>query len=320
MQNKIPTSHTLSSTKLPEAIIEACAEIQKRAQESVDPTQISYISLPPRDEIFKLEENYNDDTIISLIFRWIINVCQIIEDSEGNAYSVPIRPENIREKLEFNEIIADIVLYQVISWCQDRKLTYQDDRRSDFWENIWPHNCRIFSQGTYSIFDILWDIKAIPLHQIEARFYEDLKYIFSYESSEDRSLQDFVDFDAAMGDEMKDRILKNTTKLLDRYQWTEWKKLFHTQYAQAGTPYQQKAWDFIKNLSDKEDLWYKHELQDYENLITTLTNIKIFFEENYETVFSSLDFIKEDARVKFRFHLSQAWGYLKKIFFPKKLI
>jgi len=302
--------------KLPQDVIDACREIWDKVCKASDPTKISHIWVPNRRK-YKLDTKYEDEIIISLIFRWIINVCEVVQDWENNTFSIPINPEQVEERLEYNEIIADILLYQVLSWCQDRKLIYQDDYRSDFWEHIWPHNCRIFPQGTYSIFDIVWTFPKIPRNQVEAVFYYELRYLFWYDDNESRSLQDFFDTDLAMAEKMKDRILKNARKLLERYEWEGGKKFFLTQCAQASFPYNSKPWSFIKGLSEKEDFWYDGELEIYDNLVFSLTNIITVFEEWYYDLFSSKEFIREDCRNKFRYHIWKAWEYFKRFYIPK---
>ena len=105
-------------------------------------------------------------------------------------------------------MIADIILYQVLTGCSDRKIQLQDDPRTQTNEWIVPHNCRIFSQGTYSIFDIEGTFEKVEKDEVEELMYYHLKYLFSEYEIEARDFQEHIDGEIAFGETMIQRILK----------------------------------------------------------------------------------------------------------------
>ena len=88
-----------------------------------DPTITSHL-LPPDEQINykvtfdkELDSKYSwqNEMLTSLIFRGVLNVNQVLILSESEMVKIPFNLDNITQKLSLQEIVADIVLYQMLS-------------------------------------------------------------------------------------------------------------------------------------------------------------------------------------------------------------
>lgn len=267
-----------------------------------DPTKVTFLYPPEwqhnyEDELFRLNEK-SIEIFTSLIFNWILNVSQILDAWGKKRISIPINPEFVDEKLSFLEILSDIVLYQLITWEDDRWIHLTNDKRTKNWEYIKSHNCIIFSKGTYSIFDIYKFIHKIPKDEVFKKIFLNIRELYSNDFF---TRDDFYFLLCAWFDDeiWKNnffwRMLLKVNEFLERYDWDEWKKFFLRQKAHSVN----SDW-MPSQLNEKEDFWYDKDEEEYENLIFTLKNIKEVISQDdmkevaMEYLYSDFNFVKND--------------------------
>jgi hypothetical protein len=268
-----------------------------------DETKFSYISLPNKIN-YKRDVKIQDEILFSLVCKWILNVCQLIEDESWDVYSIPLNPKNVEEKIEIEEILADLSLAELLSWdTWDRSIIPGNDYRSKSWENITGNNLRIYHSWIYSIFDFddttLWNIKykeiLAKLWESITNLYWDYNDLIAYPSY-------FINV-WLLSELYWNRILKKVEEFLKRYDSVEWKNLFLAQIRQSVKPRQfapQRVNDILWNA---KDFWYKKDEEKYENFIKTLKRLKAIFSKNnkaLEKYISSKKFSEEEIRKKIR--------------------
>ena len=244
-----------------------------------DPTITSYL-LPPDEQVNykvtfdkELDSKYSwqNEMLTSLIFRGVLNVNQVLIMSETEMVKIPFNSDNITQKLSLQEIVADIVLYQILSWDNDRKIKYTEDARDISWETIKWHNCIIYSKWTYSIFDVYLFNTAIEKNDVISSIIDNI-----IELTEENwlcvseSLEDFLY--PLRWEEDKSfffRIRKQSDKLYSMYSWKEGKALFIRQIAKSESMWKNPH----AHISDNEDVIYDKDIEEYDRFILNLENI-----------------------------------------------
>ncbi len=271
--------------ELSQEVIDACKIIWDRAAKVADPTKFSHISLLDnwihyrrfygKKNRPKATMDLKNEVLVAHICRWIINVCELVEDA-GEYYSIPIYPENITKRMDFIQIIWDLSLLSILfEWNNpDRWIIPRDDTRSKTNENITAGNCRIFQNGSYSVFDVLYkDVWILDIDKIPHYFLEILSALYTVEDLEIfSSIESFRESWILDGDFWK-HILNKCTEFLDQYWWEEGYYLFKAQMIKV-------KWNSHFILSDCEKKYY--------NFMTNLRNIHKVFSKDICAVFSYL--------------------------------
>jgi hypothetical protein len=274
-----------------------------------DPTKATYIH-PPEDqynypkstEIWIGRKYSQIETFTSLMCNWVLNVSQILNIWNDEKISIPINPELVKEKLSFQEILSDIVLYQLITWEDDRILIPTSCAKN--WKYVNFHNCEIFHSWTYSIFDIYDFWPRISKDEVLNEIITNIRYLYRNDFMDDLDIFECLFIEPDENNFINiwkkgffQRMLWKVDEFLERYEWEEWKKFFLRQKA--------RSTDYInipKWLYDKEDIWYDEDLERYENLIFTLKNIKeVISQENIKEIILefmclNFDFVKKDLK------------------------
>jgi len=239
-------------------------------REVFDPTKATYLSPPDNQKNFELPcfdweryfKHYQDTQhFTSLLCNWILNVSQIIKKWKSNI-SIPINEKLVSEKLSYQEIISDIVLYQLITWEQDRSILLKSDMKS-MWE-IQSHNCLIFREWTYSIFDIGDNGFKLEENEIFRQIVYSLRELYDNKYLDEFNFYDCLFLSPEENNFINiwtqwffQRMLSKVKEFLNRYDWEEWKDFFITQKKYS--------------CPDEDN---KKILDRYNNLIYTLKNIK----------------------------------------------
>lgn len=237
---------------------------------SFDPTKATYLEPPENQTNYELSSTVWDTHFIwsqnvqhftSLLCHWILNVSQVLKKWQDNV-SIPIREELIEEKLSFQEILADIVLYQLITWDWDRDLLPMS------WKNTWwkiqLHNCLIFNWWNYSIFDIYDYCEIVEEDEVLRKIIHNIRLLHDNKYLDDPDFFDWLFLSPEENDYINtwkqwffQRMQSKIEEFLVRYDWEEWKTFFIMQ-KQYSCP--------------DEDM--KSIIERYEELIYTLKNIK----------------------------------------------
>lgn len=271
-----------------------------------DPTKISHMYLPEESPIYTIQRE-RGALLVSLVTRSCLHVCEII-NQDNTLYSLPLDLWKVEWGLSFNQILADIVFYQLITWDYDRDLCLWSDYRSKHGENITTHNCRIWSHGTYSIFDIEWDFIRLKKEDIEWQIIKYIKKLLSFNhyNSPITFQTIWPDYGLLDNNELVDRILKHTRELLYIYDSPEGKIFFLRQCWKAFSP-----WMSARNISEREDIWYDEDREQYDNLIYSLRNIYHHLSENYEELFYSREFTRSNLKGEIWIHFRQLIKWVK---------
>lgn len=259
---------------------------------SFDPTKATYLK-PPEDQTnytipFTVWEKYfpwsqNVQHFTSLLCHWILNVSQVLKAWKDNV-SIPIREELVEEKLSFQEILADMVLYQLITWDWDRNLLPMSWKKT--WWKIQLHNCLIFSSWSYSIFDIndFWDVvEVIKEGDVLKEIIHNIRLLYDNKHLDDPDFFNWLfltpeedDYNSVWKQWFFQRMLAKIDEFLARYDWEEWKQFFIIQ-KQYSCPDES-----IEEINKR-----------YELLIITLKNIKkIISQDNIREI--ALRHLSED--------------------------
>lgn len=273
-----------------------------------DPTKVSYL-VPPEWQI-NFKKSYifewqkfdpSIEILISLICNWILNVSQVIMTDEYEVTSIPINPEKVEEKLSYQEVLADIVLYQLLSWDYDRDILLSSNNIS--WNKICFHNCDI-SSSSYSIFDICDFWPEITEDEVFYLIFEIIRSLYDNDFLDNINFFDEIflspeenDFVSIWKQGFFQRMLSKVDEFLERYDNEDWKKLFLRQKAKSlnfkNTP------SYIKK---EKDIWFDEDLERYNNLIFSLKSIKSIISwdnirnKALEYLGSDIDFINRDLK------------------------
>jgi hypothetical protein len=282
-------------------------------QNSYDPSKVTHLGLwitqntYPRHDEFVNREHYRQEILVSMVLRSCLNICEHIEE-EWIVHSVPLDLTAVKEQLTLSQILADFVLYHLITWDTDRDLCWQNDYRSKEWENISTHNCRIWPNGTYSIFDLEWDFVRIEKKDIEFLIIQYIKDLLSPDKYDSPITHESIGPDLWLLDdeELVDRMLKTSKILLDQYDNPEWKIFF---LKQSWMAFQWRNTNPNLDLSTKEDIWYDEDLERYNDFIFTTRNIHEHLSENYEELFCGTSFTRRTLKVEISksFQLLRNW-------------
>lgn len=244
-----------------------------------DPTITSHL-LPPDEQINykvtfdkELDSKYSwqNEMLTSLIFRGVLNVNQVLILSESEMVKIPFNLDNITQKLSLQEIVADIVLYQMLSWDNDRKIKYTEDDRDISWEVIKWHNCIIYSKWTYSIFDVYSFNTTIDKTDVIPSIIDNI-----IELTEENwlcvayNLEDFL-YPLKWKEDKNFffRMKKQCEKLYSIYSWIEGRALFVRQIAKSESMWKNPP----AQIFNKEDFLYDEDIKEYERFILNLENI-----------------------------------------------
>ncbi len=118
-------------SELSEDSIIACQKIAERCFQDTDPTKISHISLPEKTPHYLLKANIPIEMLIALVSRSVFNVCEIVENEEGDFVSLELPLEKIQTKLTFTEVTAEVALQHILfdkKYC-DRSFMPDTDRQ-----------------------------------------------------------------------------------------------------------------------------------------------------------------------------------------------
>lgn len=281
-----------------------------------DETKFSYISLPNKIN-YKRDIKIQDEILFSLVCKWILNVCQLIEDESWDVYSIPLNPKNVEEKLSMEEILADISLMELLSWdWLDRTIFPHNDERSKTWETVVWNNLRIYPNWVYSIFDIwIFNSEKRNNENITKTLWQSIKNLHWDVDNIIYPINFFIESEL-LWEKYWNRILKKVEEFLKRYDSVEWKSVFLAQIRQSVKPRQfvpQRVNDILWNA---KDFWYKKDEEKYENFIKTLKRLKAIFSKNnkaLEKYISSKKVFEEEVRIQIRKILE----WVDKAFFEK---
>ena len=252
LSTEVPSDNNIPTDiyELPQDIINTCKIIWDRTNKTIDPTKICYIWVPdtvvayeihsPNPETDSpellediLEESMNksqESMLAWFLCQWILNVSQVCKRG-GSYFSLEIWDKNITELLSFDEIFADICLFQVlIEWSasepSDRRLGLTDDITSER-SKISSHNCTISKRGTYSIFDVVTHIEQVyDRESLLQTFVENIMYL------QDLNVLDtyrMIVHSIWISNKSIQRIINRVSLFLERYDNTAWKDLFYSQ-------------------------------------------------------------------------------------------
>jgi len=236
MVNETPSWTTERSWFLSPEIQEICKSITEEAFVTTDPTKVSYFQIPDWQFSQDKKSNWVWDRrahFIYLACTWILNVAPHIK-SWDSYHSLYLNPKNIEDVLLYEEILADIVLYQaLIEWWSDRMLALANDYRS----KLYPISCQnilLHPTGKYTIYDIeqlyewteyISKQKVIPLI---------LKHILSILNIQDYNVDDLFEMDL-IDSKFSNRITNRLACFLERYNDSKWKDLYREQIIYTGT-------------------------------------------------------------------------------------
>ncbi|MFA5917003.1 MAG: hypothetical protein WC850_02065 [Candidatus Gracilibacteria bacterium] len=249
----------------------------------------SFLDIPEQQITYDRGKHISEEVFFSLLCNGILNVCQLLQNKEGNDISIPINPECVDEKLVMQEILADISLVELLSsnsW--DRTIFPSEDSRNTNGETITPNNCRIFSSGSYSVFDIdNVKLKNIPKSKILHNLYESIKSLYGDIGTSPLDIHISSEYFINIGllnHVYGKRILKKVREFQDRYDNNKGKELFLRQISHSEFPV-----NFVRNeiksiISKLEDIWFDKDLEKYNNFIATLKNIEDVFLNDSEAL------------------------------------
>lgn len=176
----------------------------------------------------------------SLVFNGVLNTAQIVY-SWIQRISIALTWELHREVLTFAEVVSDIVLYQLISWDNDRHLLLTtDDRsnndRSDNKDLIRSYNCMVFPWGSYTIYDLHflfvwlneWELLWLEEWDIFSKIIDNIKELFNNRHLDLTAFENIFDefwLDWKTG-VFFTRMQKKIRELISRYEWILWRELF----------------------------------------------------------------------------------------------
>ncbi|MDD3303015.1 MAG: hypothetical protein PHN31_05635 [Candidatus Gracilibacteria bacterium] len=235
-----------------------------------DPTKATYLEEPNDQKNYELsflvgeryfQSNQDVQYFTSLLCNGILNVSQIVVKGKNNI-SIPINIKQVQEKLSYQEILSDLVLYELITGEEDRSLLPVSGEKT--LGSVGPHNCIIFREGNYSIFDIYDFGKKIDENDVLRQIVYTIRNLY------DNNYLDEIDFfdqlflspeenpSVSIGKQgFFQRMQSKIDEFLNRYDGEEGKKFFIIQKLHS-CPEEEK--DVID--------------ERYEELIYTLKNVK----------------------------------------------
>ena len=223
----------------------------------------SPIFLKWQNKSYNWRKTWQAETFVSLMCHWILNVSQVLDIWHYEKVSIPILETTCDEKLSIQEILSDIVLYELITDDNDHSIVLDNDERAKDWNIIKWHNCIIYKEGTYSLFDTIDHWNKIEKEEVKDKIISSIRNILDKEflADADEWYHYFEWF--------FDRMLLNVNEFLNNYDWEEWRSFFLRQVVKA------RDYNTIpKDLKKKDDIWFDEDIERYENLIFTLKNIK----------------------------------------------
>lgn len=267
---------------------------------TIDPSKTSYITLPDNaihymihdpnitsDEFLpeeELEEHIEQSLIqaeesmfAGLVCQWILNFSQVIKQNE-KYYSLFLDDTQLAEKLLYDEILADICLFQLLIeytpevWPPDRKMVFGDDSESKT-HPISAHNCIVSQRGTYSIFDIdgiIWH--KYNKNTLLRAFVDNIMYLIDCNYLD---LNTLIAHGKGTSKSFTLRIINRVQEFLERYSDPMGKTLFFKQC--------KKSW-VTETQKDSEEM--------YDTFISNLRLIHKTFTEDESCV---LRYIVEDS-------------------------
>ncbi len=266
----------------------------------LDNSKVTYL-VPPPEQInyiqnynpasYKWRESWRVKTFVSHLCHWILNVSQALDVWYNKKISIPINPQNVEERLMFQQILADIVLYQLITWDNDRHITYDNDDRAKDWNVIKWHNCIIFREWTYSIFDIFDFWSSLSKEKVLEEIIISVRDLLENYYMDDQDQRDHIFL------WFFDRMLVKVDMFLELYWWETWRKFFLRQVAHSRDPE-----PILHDIQGKDDIWYDMDIERYEALIYTLNNIREVIsiqnieEEILDYMYWDYDFLKKELK------------------------
>jgi hypothetical protein len=226
--------------EIPQDIIDACKEIWDKAYKVADSTQISHLQIPKDTTVYKRIHSPNpqsnqtslkDEVFVSYLCRWTLNMCELIE-KDWDFYSLPMYPKNINRRMNFIELVWELALFSILfeGTSPDRCIIPRDDRRSNTNEHITGGNCRIFQEGSYSIFDVLFkDVWTISKEGVPLLFLEVFSALYEVENVETfTSIESFME-SGLLDQDFWNHIIQKCSEFLEKYEWEDWKNFFFSQ-------------------------------------------------------------------------------------------
>ncbi len=277
----------------------------------VDPTSYSLLTIPDGISGYKRKKYLREEVFCSLLFKGILNFCDILVDMEWNAVSIPMNPQFVDEKLELTQIIADIALIEVLTgntW--DRSVIPQYDHRNQQEHAIMGNNCCIFYEGTYSVFDI--DDANFRFLRVEDILWEFLRSIQNLYSVHDLPGAPFslVELEVT-GIVFGNRIVDRVSRLLERYDNLEWKKLFFEQRLYVSYK-GKKTLEKTLNIHEwKDDIWSDEDREMYERFIRLLRIIRDIFSQNNRALSEYIETNRSVLLGEIVFNCKTLWSLVK---------
>lgn len=307
------TLNTLEeSLFLPSNILEIQKVVSETAQKA-DPTKLTPLSPLEKDTLYLRDESF-EEVFVSLLCRGILNFCPFIfSEKDKKFYSLWLNPENVEEITPFPEVIADLSLFMTLFWDVDRNIllstSYQDKVNI-----IQTHNCQVFPQWSYSIFDFenVWNDSFLqyPIEDVCRRIYANIQELYEmWAENHYISWTYFLELDL-LGESFWKRILKKVNEFLERYTGSEWEKLFFCQIRKALFYEYPLSWDTY----NMEDCFYDSEKLYYSIFLKSLENIKYTFERDVlaleQYICYDRDLIKKEIHQSTRILIENIQAYI----------
>lgn len=223
---------------------------------------------------------YTHEILVSLLVRWIVNISEIVR-IKGKAYSLA-QPLNMgHEKLWIEEILADICLIEVLTGNSgDRSIVpFSNDVRNQHGEHVTGNNCRVYHDGTYSVFDIdSLEFRKLWENDVLYEFYLALSRMYGVEDMPQKS--SFLLYYELPSEKFWNRVANRVKLFLERYDCEDGEKLFLRQIAHASSDYRSVTPETLKKLEGKEDVWFTEDEELYKNFIYLLHSIYSIFSQN----------------------------------------
>lgn len=269
----------------PENIQKDIAKIIEEAHKEADPTKLSPLTLDKDSQIYQ-RMTHTNEIFISFLCRGILNFCPIVWDKKTKKYySIWLNPKNIEEKgLWMSEIIADISLFCLLFDDTDRGISLSNNYQN--WSvSIQLHNCEIFKEWTYSLYDCdtWWVAKKLD-NNILKSLYEVVQELYSTLIDDDFiPWEYFLELDR-LWEDFGTRIYKKVCEFLERYDWEDGKIFFFRQYREAILEFSSIRKEIRQILDQKEDIWFDWEKEMYDIFIFNLKKIKNAFETDLRSL------------------------------------